>query len=178
MGTLTQDSLQVHHATRDTSMPSRIDWGKAVQTAANLAVAISVIALILQIRQTNALLDFDVRVNSASRPAATLELLLENTHLIELLAKPVDQLTPTERSTVLLLGYRALVGFEQGFSDVALGLVDESGFARRMSAAWYRENLNYGMPFAWAMYRERADPAFVAWVEANIIVAPEAEAMP
>jgi hypothetical protein len=40
---------------------------------------------------------------------------------------------------------------------------------RGAGALWDRPHLNYGMLLAWDTFKVRGDPAFVAWMEENVV---------
>jgi hypothetical protein len=147
----------------------KIDLGQIIQILANLGVIAGLVILVLQLRQNNDLLGVELRANANDRITGTATLVIENPYLLELLAKDVASLTEVERDAVVILGVRALSGFESSYRDVALELGDEEQLRRAVRALWDRPHLNYGMPLAWDTFKARATPEFVAWMEANVV---------
>ena len=55
--------------------------------------------------------------------------------------------------------------------DQGIQVVANLGYDKRVRAVWHRPHLNFGMPLAWPVFKERANPRFVTWMEQNVIPA-------
>jgi hypothetical protein len=146
-----------------------INLGQAIQIFANVGVIAGIILLVVELRQNNELLHIEHRANVNERIQGNAQTVLENPYLLELLGKDPTALTQAERDALVLLGFRALQGFESGYQDVAAGLADEEQLRRAVRAVWDRPRLNYGVPLAWDTFKARARPEFVAWMEENVV---------
>jgi hypothetical protein len=146
-----------------------INLGQAIQILANVGVLVGIILLAIELRQNNDLLALEHRANLNERIQGNAEIVLENRYLLELLDKDPAALTQTERDALVLLGIRALSGFESGYREVLAGLADEEQLRRAVRAVWDRPHLNYGVPLAWDTFKARSPPDFVAWMEENVV---------
>jgi hypothetical protein len=148
-----------------------VDLGQIVTILANLGVIAGIVFLAYEVRQNNELLGIEQRASSFDRQVSTVDVVLNNseTDLLDLLAESVDDMSPKNRNTLMLLGVRMFIVYEQAFQDVQAGLIEEDDAIRALRAVYQRPVLNYGLPLAWETYRKRARPDFVEWMEENII---------
>ena len=147
----------------------KLDIAQILQVLANFGVIAGIVLLALEVRQNNDLLSIEIRANALSRVLGTTDIVLQNPEVIDLLGKQQESLTQTERDRLVLLGIRTLSGFENGYEDVRHGIREEDSLRRAVQSVWRRPRLNYGTPMAWGTFKDRADPAFVAWMEENIV---------
>jgi ketosteroid isomerase-like protein len=145
------------------------DLGLTMQIIANFCVVAGIVLLALEVDQNSELIGVEARANGISRVVGTADIVLQNPELIALLGKHEQSLTQAERDTVVLLGIRSLSTFQSAWLEVAAGFRDEAELRRTLQSLWRRPRLNYGMPLAWPTFRERAKPAFVEWMEANVV---------
>lgn len=150
----------------------KIDLVQSITILANLGVIAGIVFLGYELRQNNDLLGVVMRADSFDRQVSMIDVVLNNseTDLLGLMAEPVDGMSPKNHDTLVLLGLRALIIYEQNYQVIQDGLGDEGDIIRALRATYQRPVLNYGAPLAWGTYRERADAEFVEWMEQNIIV--------
>ncbi len=147
----------------------KFDWGQGIQVVANLGVIASIIFLAVQLQQNNELLNLQVRGNALTRQISAADIVLENPYLLELLHEDPQSLSPTEHDALVLLGNRGLSNLQNAFEDMEQELATEEALRRTIKAVWQRPHLNFGMPLAWPVFKERANPRFVTWMEQNVI---------
>lgn len=147
----------------------KIDLGQTISILANIGVIAGIVFLGYELRQNTRLLDVQIRAEAFNRQSSLPDLLLENPELITLLESDRDTLDDSERTMLTVLGIRAFTVFENGYGGIETGQMNEEDAIRAFRSIWNRESLNYGMPQAWSLYRDRASPEFVDWVEKNVI---------
>ena len=147
----------------------KLELGQTVQIIANVGVILGLVILAFELRQNNELLGIEIRSNQAERIIGTSNIQLDNPNLIELLEKDPARLSTVERDTLIILGVRSLSSFESAYREVLAGFEEEEQLRRAIRAVWNRPHLNYAMPLAWETFRPRGTPAFVAWMEENVI---------
>ena len=136
---------------------------------ANVGVVAGLIFVAIQVRQGNQMAELQREANSNARMYALMDMVIADPELIALMARDPADLAELEASRLELVGIRILTGFEDIYFDMQSGLVDEAGQVRIQRSVYHRPILNYGMPFAWESFKSRADPAFIAWFERNIV---------
>jgi hypothetical protein len=147
----------------------KIDLGQTISILANLGVIAGIVFLAFELRQNNAQLEIISRDQTVSRRFEAVDLVLANPYLIDLLRKNDADLTQQERDRLTALGLRVLLNFEEQYRDVTLGRFDRDEAIKGQRAVYHRDWLNYGMPIAWDLYRERASPEFAEWMQEYII---------
>jgi hypothetical protein len=147
----------------------KFDIAQILQVFANLGVIAGIVLLAIEVRQNNDLLGIQIRANAISRVQGTTDIVLQNPDLIDLLGKKQESLTQPERDRLVLLGIRSLSTFQNAYEDTARGILEEGSVRRAVQSVWRRKRLNYGMPIAWETFKDRGDPAFVAWMEENVV---------
>ena len=147
----------------------KFDVAQALQILANFGVIAGIVLLAIEVRQNNDLLGVQIRANATGRILGTTDIVLNNPDLIDLLNKSQESLTQAERDRLVLLGVRTLSTFESAYRDVVHGIHEEASLRRAVQSLWRRPRLNYGMQMAWDTFKDRADPAFVIWVEVNVL---------
>ena len=149
----------------------KIDLGQTMTILANLGVIAGIAFLAYEVRQNNDLLGIEQRVAAFDRQVSMIDVVLNNSDsdLLDLLVEPVDNMSSKDRATLVLLGVRMFVVYEQAFREVQAGLTEEDEVVLALRSVYHRPVLNYGMPLAWETYRQRATSDFVDWIEENII---------
>ena len=149
----------------------KIDLGQTMTILANLGVIAGIAFLAYEVRQNNDLLGIEQRVAAFDRQVSMIDVVLNNSDsdLLDLLVEPVDNMSSKDRATLVLLGVRMFVVYEQAFREVQAGLTEEDEVVLTLRSVYHRPVLNYGMPLAWETYRQRATSDFVDWIEENII---------
>ena len=137
---------------------------------ANLAVVAGIVFLGLEIRQNNSMGELEQQASVNARVNALIDMVVADPTLIDLMRADPSSLDETGAARLRLLGTRLLLGFEDGFMDVQAGRAEEANTMRLQRAVFNRPILNYGAPFAWESYKAQADPEFVEWFEANVII--------
>lgn len=145
------------------------DIAQILQVLANLGVIAGIVLLTIEVRQNNELLDIQIRANAIGRVQGTADIVLNNPDLIELLGKKQESLTELERDRLVLLGIRSLSTFQNAYEETVHGTLEEESVRRALQSLWNRPRLNYGMPIAWETFKDRADPAFVVWMQENVL---------
>ena len=147
----------------------KIDLGQMITILGNVGVIAGIVFLGLELRQSNEQSRLQAEGEADVRRNAVLELVIENPDLIELLAKDEANLTQSERDRLILLGLRVLLNMEELYHDVQRGMADSELTIRTLRAIYWRPRLNYAAPLAWETIKERADPAFIQWMEENVV---------
>lgn len=147
----------------------KFDIAQILQVFANLGVIAGIALLAIEVRQNNDLLGIQIRANAISRIQGTTDIVLQNPDLIDLLGKKQESLTEPERDRLVLLGIRSLSTFQNAYEETVHGTLEEGSVRRAVQSLWNRPRLNYGMPVAWETFKDRADPAFVVWMEKNVV---------
>lgn len=147
----------------------KFDVAQILQVLANFGVIAGIVLLAIEVRQNNDLLGVQIRANAVGRILGTADTLLHNPDLIDLLGKDKESLTQAESDRLVLLGIRTLSGFENAYGDVVHGVHEEASLRRAVQSIWRRPRLNYGIQMAWETFKDRADPAFVVWMEENVV---------
>ena len=147
----------------------KIDYGQAIQTLANVGVLAGIVFLAFELRQNNELLDTQIRATTLAQRQSISQLLFENPDVISSLGKDQELLSVVELDRLRLLGVRLLVAMEHNYGEATLGLQDVNVLETRYRAIYHRERLNYGLPIAWHVYKNVADPTFVVWFEQSVI---------
>lgn len=147
----------------------KFDVPQILQVLANLGVIAGIVLLAIEVHQNNDLLGLQIRANATGRILGTADIVLSNPDLIDLLNRNQESLTQAERDRLVLLGIRTLSGFESAYRDVVHGIHEEASLRRAVQSIWRRPRLNYGMQMAWETFKNRADPAFVIWMEENVV---------
>ena len=147
----------------------KLDIAQILQVFANLGVIAGIALLAIEVRQNNDLLGIQIRANAISRIQGTTDIVLQNPDLIDLLGKKQESLTQPERDRLVLLGIRSLSTFQNAYEETVHGTLEEGSVRRAVQSLWNRPRLNYGMPVAWETFKDRADPAFVVWMEKNVV---------
>ena len=145
------------------------DLGQALGIFANLGVIAGIIFLGYELRQNNQLLGLEYVATQQERQASLIDSILENSELLELLGRDERDLTPIERDTLVLMGFRALIGMEARYQEFVTGFRTEESVSRTLREIYHRPRLNHGTPLAWPTFKRRADPSFVQWFENNVI---------
>lgn len=136
---------------------------------ANLGVVAGLIFVAVEVRQNNQMAALQRQANTDARVNALIDMVISDPELIELMAKDTTEFTVIEAERLRLMGIRILTGFEDNYFDMLSGLVDEEQQVRMQGSIYRRPILNYGMPFAWESFKDRADSAFITWFEQNVI---------
>ena len=147
----------------------KIDLGQSLSVLANLGVIIGIAFLAVELAQNNDLIEFQMANDIATRRNAITDLVLENPEYVELMAKDVGELTDVQRDQLTLLGVRLFLNMESLYDDLTRGVADEGYTNRVLREIYWRPRLNYGARIAWDTFKRRGDPAFVAWMEENVI---------
>ena len=149
----------------------KIDLGQTITILANLGVIAGIVFLAYEVRQNNDLLGIEQRSAAFERQVSMIDIVLNNSalDLLDLLVEPADAMSPRDRDALVLLGIRVFIVYEQAFRDVQAGLIEEDYVVRSLRSVYQRPVLNYGMPLAWDMYRQRTSPEFINWMEENIV---------
>jgi hypothetical protein len=136
---------------------------------ANVGVLAGIVFLGFELKQNNELLDTQIRATTLEQRQSISQLLFENPDVISLLGKDQKLLSDVELDRLRLLGVRLFVAMEHNYGEAVLGLQDLQVLETRYQAIYHRERLNYGLPIAWQVYKNVAEPDFVAWFEKFVI---------
>lgn len=143
------------------------DW---LTVATNIGVIMGLVFLALEYRQNNDLLLVESNANRSSQVNALLELIIQDPTLIELMEKDTAELDSLESERLLMLGIRTFVSLEAQYNATANGHgFDETYLRSFHGAIYHRDTLNYGLPYAWPMFKARGETDFTRWFEANIV---------
>lgn len=146
-------------------------WKETAETIGALGIIAGLIFLGFEFRQNNELLELQSGSELEARRYGTVDVVLNNPEYFDLMLKDRETLTDEERVRLTALGIRIFLNWESLYESVLRGEVEEE-YARRIAAAVYwRPQLNYGADLAWESYKSRASPAFIAWVEENVLQA-------
>ena len=148
---------------------NKIGLSQTISILTNVGVVFGIVFLGYQLHQNNQQLEFQSRVQADSRRNEIMGLVIENPYLVNLLGKDEEQLTQEERDSLILLGIRQLLNWEEQYRDVIAGRISRAEIIRAQKAVYSRARLNYGVPLAWKTYKVRADPGFIEWMEQHIL---------
>ena len=146
-----------------------IDFGQTVNTLANIGVIAGIVFLIMELQQNNELQQLQYEAEERVRVRSAVELVVNNPDYSELLSRDERELSQAEKTRLLALGIAMLLNFENLYEDMVAGRVTEAEAVRRISGVWWRDTLNYGVPFAWETFKVRSDPDFIQWMDENVV---------
>ncbi len=149
---------------------NKIGLSQTISILTNIGVVSGIVFLGYQLHQNNQQLEFQSRVQADSRRNEVMGLVIENPYLVNLLGKDEEHLTQEERDSLILLGIRQLLNWDEQYRDVIAGRMNRAETIRSQRAVYSRARLNYGVPLAWETYKERADPGFIEWMEQHILI--------
>ena len=147
----------------------KIDYGQAAQVLANIGVLAGIIFLAFELRQNNELLDMQVRATTLDQRQSTMQLLVENPDILELLDKDQETLSEVELDRLRLLGIRVLVSMENDYFEAKLGRQDIDELRNLYRVLFHRKRLNYALPIGWSVFKAAANPEFADWFENEIV---------
>ena len=129
----------------------------------------------MEYQNNSALLEIEADSNVGGQINEVVDLVISDPTLIELMGKDTSSLTDVEADRLRLLGIRMLMGMEANFNDATeRGLGNLENMVQVQRAIYHRDRLNYGLPFAWEIYKARLDSPYVDWFESNVIALPPA----
>ena len=137
--------------------------------AANVGVIAGFIFLAVEIRQNNAIVSLEFSSNVAGQVNPVVDMIINDSELVALLHKDTADLDDVEADRLRLIGIRILMVFENSYRNIELGLISEEDALRTQRAIYHRPTLNYGVPFTWSTFKNRAGPEFAQWFEQKVI---------
>lgn len=137
--------------------------------SANLAVVAGIIFVAVELRQNNEMAELQRAAIQDERVNSLTDMVIADAELVELMTREPSTLDTAERARLELLGIRLLMGFEDSYLVRREGDADFERMLRVQRAIYRRPVVNYGGPLAWEAFKQRGDPGFVQWFEANVI---------
>lgn len=147
----------------------KIDLGQTIMILANVGVIAGILLLAFELQQNSEQLQLQARELAVTRRNSLVDLIIENPDLVELLGRQNDTLTASERNRLTLLGIRQLLNMEETFAETPNTESALNALAWNLRDLYWREHLNYGLPFGWETYKRRANPAFADWFQKSVV---------
>jgi hypothetical protein len=148
----------------------KIDFGQAVQILTNMGVIVGIVLLGVELRQNNAALETQARLEREDVRRRALTRRIESPDLIRAWVKSAqgDALTPEEIFLVDLENSISFVDWMYTYMQVHDGLLDEEAI---ILGTWREQfHLPYRrMSESWAGTEHRYTPEFVEFMEEHII---------
>jgi len=149
----------------------KIDLGQTIMILANVGVLAGIFLLAFELQQNSEQLQLQARELAITRRNSLVELIIENPDLVELLGRQKEPLTLPERNRLTLLGIRQLLNMEEEFAETPNTDAALDAYALSLRELYWREHLNYGLPFGWETFQRRADPEFADWFQKSVVEA-------
>jgi len=147
----------------------KIELGQTIMILANVGVLAGIFLLAFELHQNSEQLRLQARELAVTRRNSLVELIIENPDIVELLGRQSEQLTLSERNRLTLLGIRQLLNMEEEYAETPHTESALNAFALSLRDLYWREHLNYGLPFGWETFRRRADPEFADWFQKFVV---------
>ena len=146
-----------------------LNLGQAITIFANLGVIAGIVFLALELQQNNEIMEEQRRFNRLSTVLDSHATIVENTALAELVVKldeapdPLNPtiLTPAERYQIIGYGMRILMNQEWQFRTLPREELPVASMRRKSKEAIWR--------FMWHERKAEFDPAFVEWIESDVL---------
>ena len=152
----------------------KIDLGQTITILANVGVIAGIVFLAIELRQNNELLGQQARIASNEQWIASLEGLLDDPGLIELLSADPKSLDAGDLSRHRIMGVHTFAQWEFQWGEWRRGGLNEPEMERRIRI-W--RNLFHPPPGGhnhlagnWSHYKDvYATADFIDWFEGNIV---------